>query len=235
VRIRTRLIPVAVAAVVSAGLYAIHLTSPPAKHTVHAPYSTAEALEFMLFSTGRVVADHPDLAKQSPLGTASDAEARTAIESVTRCVDHLDATAGPALTAAFNAADPQRLDSALQRFDAAARRWVSAPYPQDAPCPEPPPPPKYGGEYTDPGGKGWWRMNGEGYLNYVFYGEDFYLVGVTVGGALVISVAGLVALVAAVWATFFWVPVIPSYEFENAPTDFDHQTALAKLARALRS
>jgi len=170
VRIRTRLIPVAVAVVVSAGLYAIHLTSAPPKHTVHAPYSTTEALEFLLFSTGRVVADHPDLAKQSALGTASDAQARTAVESVTRCVDHLDATAGPALTAAFNAADPQRLDGALQRFDAAARRWVSAPYPQDAPCPEPPPPPKYGGEYTDPGGKGWWRMNGEGYLNYVFYG-----------------------------------------------------------------
>lgn len=232
-RIRTHLLPVAVA--VSVGLYAIHPTSPPPRRTVYAPYSTTDALEFLLFSTGRVVADHPDLDKQPALRTVSDAQAQTAVESVTRCVDHLDATAGPALTAAFNAADPQRLDSALQRFDAAARRWITAPYRQDAPCPEPPPPPKYGGEYQDPGGNGWWRMNGEGYLNYILYGEDFYLAAVTVGGALVISVAGLVALAVAVWATFFWVPVLVSYEFENAPTDLDHQTAIAKLARALRS
>jgi hypothetical protein len=83
VRIRTRLIPVAVAVVVSATVYAIHLTSAPPNHTVHAPYSTAEALEFQLFSTGRVVADHPDLAKQPTL-----------------------ATAGPALTAAITVETP---------------------------------------------------------------------------------------------------------------------------------
>lgn len=234
-RARAFLPPVAVAVVVSVALCVVHATSPAPRRVAHARYSTTEILEFLLFSTGRVVAEHPDLNQQKAVTTASDSQAQTTVESVTRCVGHLDAAAGPALTAAFNAADPQQLDGALHRFDAAARRWITAPHKQDDPCPEPPPPPKYGGEYHDPGGSGWWRMNGEGYLNYILYGEDFYVVAVTVGGALVISMAGLVALAAVLWATFFWVPVLVSYEFETTPTDLDHQIAIAKLARALRS
>lgn len=71
----------------------------------------------------------------------SATEARTAVELMSRCIHSIDATAGAALTAAFNAADPQRLDNALQRLDTASRRWITAPHKQEDPCPPPPPPP----------------------------------------------------------------------------------------------
>ena len=235
-RIRTLLPVVALAVVVGVALDAIQASAPPARHAVHATYSATEVLEFLLFSTGRVVADHPELAEpRAPAMLATDSQAHVVAESVSRCVNLMDATAGPALTAAFNAGDPQRIDGAVQRVDAVARRWLTAPYKLDDPCPDPPPPPKYGGEYHDPGGSGWWRMNGEGYLNYIFYGQDFYLVAVTVGGALVISGIGLVAFAVVLWVTAFWVPVVPSYVFENKPTELDHQIAIAKVAQALRS
>lgn len=234
-RIATLIPPVAIAVVVSVAFHATHATSPPTRHVVHDRYSATEILEFLLFSTGRMVTDHPDLDQHRPATALSDSDAHTVIESVTRCIDHLDAAAQPALTAAFNAADPQRLDGALQRFDAAGRRWLTAPYKQDDPCPEPPPPPKLGGEYHDPGGKGSWQANGYGYLYFVFYGADFYAVAFTVGGALIVSLAGAVALIALVAATWLFVPVFITYQFDSAPTDLDRQTAIAKLARALRS
>jgi hypothetical protein len=234
VKVRVLVSLVTLGVVVSVALYAVHATSPSTRHVVRARYSTSEILEFLLFSTGRVVSDHPGLHQQRTVAALADRDAHAAVESVARCVDHLDAAAGPALTAAFNAADPQRLDSALQRLDAAGRRWMTAPH-KEAPCPDPPPPPKYGGESQDPGGKGWWRSNGYGYLYFVFYGADFYAVAFTVGGALILGVAGAVALVVLVAATFLLVPVFITYQFQSTPTDLDHQIAIAKLARELRS
>lgn len=228
------LIPVAVIAVVgSTALYATQVTSTSTRHVVRGPYTTTEVLEFLVFSTGRVVADHPGLDKQRALTKLPDAQARDAVESVTRCVHHLDAAAGPALTAAFNAADPQRLDGALRRFDAAARQWINAPYKLDDPCPPPPPPP-YEGPMQEPG-QGWWRVNGDVDTKYVVFGTDFYAFMYTVGGALAVSFVGLVAELAVVALGLLLVPEFITYEFENTPSELDRQTAIAKLASELRS
>jgi len=238
VKVRRLLSAMAVAVAVSVGLYTVHATSPSAtKYAVAKHYSITDILQFLMFSSGPVISDHPELDDHRPPARLSDSDAHVALESVTRCVNHLDAAAVPALTAAFNAADPQRIDTALHRFDQAAQHWLSGPHKQDAPCPEPPPPPNIGdhGGYQDPGGKGWWRTNGYGYLYYVLYGADFYAVAFTVGGALAISLAAAVALVLLVAATFVFVPVFITYQFAASPTDLDHQTALAKLAKALRS
>jgi hypothetical protein len=48
----------------SVALYAPQVTSTSTRHVMHTPYTTTEVLEFLLFSTGRVVADHPDFDKQ---------------------------------------------------------------------------------------------------------------------------------------------------------------------------
>jgi hypothetical protein len=233
VRVRI-LVPVAVIAVVAgSALYATQVTSMSTRRVVRGPYTTTEVLEFLLFSTGRVVADHPGLDKQRALTKLPDAQARGAVESVTRCVHHIDAAAGPALTAAFNAADPQRLDGALHRFDAAARQWISAPYKQDDPCPPPPPPP-YEGPMQEPG-QGWWRVNGDVDTKYVVFGTDFYAFMYTVGGAFAVSFVGLVAELAVVALGLLLVPEFITYEFENTPTELDRQTAIAKLASELRS
>jgi hypothetical protein len=232
VRSRILITLVAIAVVGSIALYATDATSPSTRHVVHAPYTTTEVLEFFGFSAGRVVADHPDLDQRGAFAIASDSQARFAAESVTGCIHRMDASAGPALTAAFNAADPQRIDGALQRVDAAARRWMTAPYKQDDPCPPPPPPP-YEGPIQEP--DGFWHMTGDIAGNYVLVTDDFYAFAVTVGGALVISWYGLVAVAMVVAAGLFLVPEFITYEFENASTDLDRQTAIAKLAKALRS
>lgn len=126
-RIRALSSLVALGVTVSVTAYAMHAQSPPTRHAVHGRYSSIDVLQFLLFSTGRVVAEHPDLTQPRPGPIPPDSKARTVLETVSRCVDRLDAAAVPALTAAFNAADPQRLDSALQRFDAAGRHWMTAP------------------------------------------------------------------------------------------------------------
>jgi hypothetical protein len=233
--VRTRLLVavLAIAVTGSIALYATQMKSTSTRHVVHGPYTTTEVLEFLLFSTGRVVTDHRDLDKQGALAILPDTQAQAAVESVTRCIHHIDAAAGPALTSAFNVADPQRLDGALQRFDAAAHRWITAPYKQDDPCPPPPPPP-YEGPMKEPG-SGWWRLNGDININYVILGTDFYAFLYTVGGALAVSFLGLVAELAVVAVGLLFVPEFITYEFENTPTDLDRQTAIAKLANALRS
>lgn len=237
-KVRTLLSAITLGVAVSVGLYEVHTTpSPPAKHIAANHYSITDILQFLVFSSGPVITDHPELDEHRPPARLSDRDVQVALESVTHCVNHLDAAAAPALTSAFNAADPQRIDNALQRFDQAAQHWLGAPHKENAPCPEPPPPPNIGdnGGYQDPGGKGWWRTNGYGYLYYVLYGADFYAVGFTVAGAVAISLAAAVALVVLVAATFVFVPVFITYQFAASPTDLDHQTALAKLAKALRS
>jgi hypothetical protein len=238
VRGRFWLPAVALAVTVSVALYAVHATSPStAKHGAVNHYSIDDILQFLVFNTGQVVIDHPDLDEHRPAPRLSARDAHHLLESVTQCVNHLDAAAAPALTSAFNAADPQRIDNALQRFDGVAQHWMSAPHKANAPCPEPPPPPNVGdhGGYQDPGGKGWWRTNGYGYLYFVLYGADFYVVGLTVGGAVAVSLAAAIALIVLVAATIVFVPVFIWYSFQSSPTDLDHQTALAKLARTLRS
>jgi hypothetical protein len=240
VKVRRLLSAMAVAVAVIVGLYTVHATSPSPSATKHIAvhrYSVTEILQFLVFNTGQVIVDHPDLDEHRPAERLSNHDAHNVIESVTRCVNHFDAAAVPALTTAFNAADPQRIDTAVQRFDHAAQHWMSGPHKQNAPCPEPPPPPNIGdhGGYQDPGGKGWWAVNGYGYLYYLLYGADFAGVGVTVALAAAINLVVAVALTVLVAATLVLVPVFITYQFEASPTDLDHQTALAKLAKALRS
>ncbi|MGH3966593.1 MAG: hypothetical protein ACRDTV_00315 [Mycobacterium sp.] len=200
-----------------------------------APYTIAEVLEYLLFFSGRAATDHPALDKPDvkTVTTRSAAEVRSAVELMSRCIYSIDASAGPALTAAFNAADPQRLDTALERLDAAARRWITGPHKQEDPCPPPPPPPS--APPTKDPGSGWWHLNGYGFLNYVFIGEDFYGGWFTVAGFVAISYVGLVAFAAIVVGPFLFVPTFITYEFESMPTDLDRQTAIAKIAQALRS
>lgn len=234
-RIRVVVPVVALTVAVGVAVAGVDAVAPPAKHAVRARYSTADVLEYLMFSKGRVVADHPELAEPRQTPTeATDEQSYTVAETASHCVGLMDGEVGPALSSAFNAGDPQRLDGAIARVDGVVRRWMDAPFKLDAPCPDPPFPPKYGGEYHEPSGKGWWQSNGYGASNYVLIGQDFYAVGVTVGGVLVISALGLVGFVVVLWIAGFWVPVLPSYVFENKPTELDHQIALAKIARALR-
>lgn len=220
-------------------LHAGHPSTASTRRIARAPYTADEVIEFVLLSRGRVVADHPALMKAVPAAghPLPAAKVHAALETVSRCIDRIDASAGPALTAAVNAADPQRLDSALHRFDAAAAHWMVAPHTQDAPCPPPPPPPSTP-SHNDSGG-GWWHLKGFGFLNYigignyVVLGDNFYVGYLTVGIAAVISAALFVAALVAVYVVL--VPILLSYEFDNAPSDLDRQTAIAKIARALRS
>src|SRR5277367_5995474 len=193
-------------------LYASHPSTPSTKRVVHAPYTTDEVIEFVLLSRGRIVADHPALMKAgvAPAPPIPAAKVHTALEIVSRCIDRIDASARPALTTAVKAADPQRLDSALQRFDAAAAHWMVAPHSQDAPCPPPPPPPSTP-SHKDSGG-GWWHLKGFGYLNYIgignyiVLGDNFYVGYLTIGVAAAISVALLVAALVTAWAVL--VPIL---------------------------
>jgi hypothetical protein len=231
---RVRLLACLTATAVAAGaaFYLTHGRPPSSRHVVHAPYTTTEVLEYLLLSTGPVVADHPVLDKPA-VRTApqlSAAKARAAVQSMTGCINHIDASAGPAWTAAFNAADPQRLDRALRRFDAAANRWFTAPYKQDDPCPPPPPPPK-----TVPPSSGPVEVNGWLHVDYLFESYD------TVGGALTLLQVGALVLglltvfVALVFVALVLVPAFIWYEFERAPSDLDRQTEIAKIVQALRS
>jgi hypothetical protein len=197
--------------------------------TVHASYTTTDILEFLAFSAGRVVTDHPTLGETRVAMTLPEGEAHSTAELVTGCIHSIDAAAGPALTAAFNAADPQRLDSALRRIDAATNRWLKAAYKQDDPCPPPPPPPK-----APPSHRSYpIKVNGVGLWNYAVLGEDFLAVWFTYMGVVALGYAALVASFVVVWVAL--VPILVSYQFENLPTDLDRQSAIATIAKTLRS
>lgn len=230
---RARLLACLTVAAVAAGvaLDASHGTPPPNGHVQRAPYTTSEILEYLLLSSGRVVADHHAL-ERPVIGSAhplAPDRARAAVQTVVRCVDRVDAAAGPTLTAAFNAADPQRLDLALHRFDSAANRWLTAPYEQNKPCPPPPPPPKV--KPSDPNTvwleqTGWLHVD---YLveSYVTVAGDFTLWD---AGAIVIGAFTTLALI-----VLLALVVVPTYDFVRAPSDLDRQTGIAKIVQALRS
>src|ERR1700755_2556219 len=105
---RVRLLAGLTAAAVAAAavFYATQGRAPSSRHVVRAPYTTTEVLEYLLLSTGPVVADHPALEKPAVRAAPqlSAAQARDAVQSMTGCIGRIDASAGPALTAAFNAA-----------------------------------------------------------------------------------------------------------------------------------
>jgi hypothetical protein len=230
---RIRIVAPVIATAVAASI-AVYQTSPASqlsRHVVHAPYATTEILEYLLFSAGRVVADYPALDTQKNATSLSDSQARAATESISRCIGSVDATAGPALTEAFNAADAQRLDNALRRFDAAASRWLTASYKQNDPCPPPPPPPSAPTHDTK---LPLW-VNGLGVWDFVFLGWDFYGGALTIGAAGALAAVLLTMVVFVVFATAFLVPAFILYEFEHPPSDLDRQTAIAKIVRALRS
>lgn len=210
-------------------LYAIHPEAPMNRHTVHASYTATDILEFLAFSAGRVVADHPTLGEARVANTLPEGQARSAAEQVTGCIHSIDAAAGPALTAAFNAADPQRLDSALRRIDAATDRWLKAAHKQDDPCPPPPPPPK-----APPSHRSYpIKVNGIGLWNYIVLGENFLAVWFTYMGVVALGYAALVASFVLVWVAL--VPILVTYQFENLPTDLDRQSAIATITKTLRS
>jgi hypothetical protein len=223
----------AVAVAAGIAFYASHGSSLPPKHTSYTSYTTSEILEYLLLSKGKVVTDHPALARQN-FGAAtkvSDARAQNALEAMTRCIDHIDASAAPKLTAAFNAADPHLLDSALRRFDGAARQWLSSSYKQDAPCPPPPPPPS---APADPGSG--WADDDAYYSNeFVFVMADM-LDGAFTGAVLAVIAAGVLTIfMVAIYLAFVLVPVVIWYQFESAPSELDRQTEIAKIVQALRS
>jgi hypothetical protein len=232
-RIRVLVTLVAMAAAGSSVFYATHVASPLTRHVVQSPYTTTEVLEFLVFSTGRVAAEHPALDKQRTVTMLSDTQARAAADSITECIRSIDAAAPTALTKAFNAADPQRLDSALRRFDAAASRWLAAPYKQDDPCPPPPPPPS--APPDNGSAPGWWYVNGYGAWDFVLAGWDFYGGALTLGVVGAIAAALLTMVVLVVFVTAVLVPAFIFYEFEAPPSDLDRQTAIAKIVRALRA
>jgi hypothetical protein len=230
VRLLAGLTAAAVAA--AAAFYATQGRAPSSRHVVRAPYTTTEVVEYLLLSTGPVVADHPVLERPA-VRTApqlSAVKARAAVQSMTGCISRIDASAGPALTSAFNAADPQRLDRALRRFEAAAHRWLTAPYKYDDPCPPPPPPPK-----SVPPSSGPVEVNGWLHVDYIIESYD------TVGGVWTLVQLGALVLgaltvfVALVFVGIVLVPAFIWYEFERAPSDLDRQTEIAKIVQALRS
>lgn len=226
---------VAVAMVGGAALYT-HQSKVPSstRRSTHAPYTTGEVLEFLLLATGRVAKDHPSLENQRPLTAVPEMKTRAAMEVVSRCIDHIDALAMPALTSAFNAADPQRLDGALRRFDVAASRWTTGSYKQNDPCPPPPPPP-YEGPIKGPPTKGWFWQVGDIAGKYVVAGVNFYALMYTIGGAFAVTELAAVAEILLVAVVGLWVPEFFSYQFENAPGDLDRQTILANLTKVLRA
>lgn len=235
IRNRRRLIGCLTAIAAAAGIvfYANHGAATPARNAVHVSYTTTEVLEYLLLSKGKVVADHPALKRPSITSPVdiSDAHAREAVESMTRCIDTFDASAGPTLTAAFNAADPRLLDSALHRFDGAAHRWLSAPYKRNAPCPPPPPPPS---APADPGSG--WADDDAYYSNeFVFVVADM-IDGVFTGAVIGVIGAGLATIfMVVVWILTVLVPAFIWYQFESTPSELDRQTEIAKIVQGLRS
>jgi hypothetical protein len=158
-------------------------------------------------------------------------------ESISGCIRSIDVAAGPALTAAFNTADPQRLDNAVHRFNGAAKRWLTAPHKQGGPCPPPPPPPSAPPEKgSEPG---WWKINGDILAEWLAIGAVVVGAGVsvTVGAVFNVLILSASLLVVAQTAVLvLWIfPAFLSYEFENTPTDLDRQTAIAKIVQALQS
>lgn len=236
-RILVCLVAIAVAA--SIARYATHGPSRLARHAGQIAYTTTDVVEYLAFATGRVAADHPTLGRtdEGAAKTPPAGQLRAVAESVTSCIRSIDAAAAPALTAAFNAADPQRLDSAVHRFNAAAKRWLAAPYKQEVPCPPPPPPPSVP---PDKGSApGWWKINGDILAEWLAIGAVVAAAGVsvTVGAVFNVLVLAMSLLVVSQTAVLvLWIfPAFLSYEFENTPTDLDRQTAIAKIVQALRS
>jgi hypothetical protein len=220
----------AVASVVAAAtLYATRAAPPVMRYRAASDYTTVEVLEYFLLANGRVAAEHPAL-NTPELRLAMPAlggQATVVAESIARCIQSIDATAGPALTAAFNAADAQRLDNALQRMHSATNNWFDSRYKLNDPCPPPPPPPTVQARPMP------FKVKGPAVAYYVFFGADFYAVGVTLGATLVVAEA-ILAFQAAVILELL-VPDFISYEFENTPTELDRQNAVAKIVRALRA
>jgi len=242
--VRARSVVCVVAVVVTGAAcitcYAILPTSRSARHTAPLSYSTTDVVEYLAFATGPVVADHPALARPELGGVKVPpaAQLHAVAVSLTGCIHSLDASAGPALTAAFNAADPQRLDNAVHRFNAAAQRWLTAPYQQDDPCPPPPPPPKSPPPEKN-SDRGWWKVVGDILAYWVLGGAVAVGAGVsvTVGAVFNVLVLAMSLLVVAETGVLVaWIfPAFLSYEFENTPTDLDRQTAIGKVVAALRS
>jgi hypothetical protein len=229
VRARTLICLLTVAAVATVGVYEMRGQSRP-KHYRQLSYTTTDIVEFLSFAEGHVAADHPSLSrpKGDSIKFPRPELLRSIADSVTGCIRSIDAAAGPALTESFNATDPQRLDSAVRRFNDAAKRWLATPYAEGAPCPPPPPPPSTPPHSGGKGGDGFWKVNGKGYLDWLLVGVVAVGAGVsaTVGAVfhlLVLAMGTLIVAETAVVILWLW-PALVSYQFENPPSDLDRQT-----------
>jgi hypothetical protein len=203
-------------------------------------YTTTDIVEFLAFQEGPVATDHPTLARPKADTSMSlqPGQLRAIAQSVTDCIHSLDAAAGRTLAEAFNATDPQRLDTAVRRFNTVSKRWLTTPYKQDGPCPPPPPPPS-APPHSGGDGSGFWWQKGKGLVDWFVVGVVSVLAGasVTVGAVfhlLVLAMGTLVVAETAVVILWLW-PAMLSYEFEDTPSDLDRQTVIAKIVETLRS
>ncbi len=238
-KVRTLFWVLGLVAAASLPIYVDLGTSQPSRPVKKFSYTPTDVVEFLAFQEGPVATDHPALARQDVDKSISlrPGQFRAIAQSVTDCIHSLDAAAGPSLAEAFNSTDPQRLDTAVRRFNMASKRWLTTPFVQGAPCPPPPPPPSVPPRTGD--GSGFWWQKGKGLVDWFVVGVVSIGAGfsVTVGAVfhlLVLAMGTLVVAETAVIILWLW-PPMPSYEFDNIPSDLDRQTAIAKIIEALRS
>lgn len=236
---------VPLAASIVATCLAVYATNTPTGHPGVSParanYSAASIVEYLAFSSGPIVSDHPQI-RRIHMGSAdklTSEQKTTAATWLAGCIDHYDASASSALEFAFNSADPARIDSALMKFDQAANQWLGDSIREaSSPCPPPPSPPNIPpGE----GGSGTVKVSGDIALWHVAAVANVVAAGVsvTVGAVFNVAVAAMAAAVVAatvfVGVALVLVPVLITYQFESTPSPLDRENAIAELARVLRT
>jgi SdpC family antimicrobial peptide len=186
-------------------------------------YTSEDVIELLAFASGPIVDEHPDIVPSSVRSQAPSPTARRkASESIATCLKALDPSIDSDMSAAFQAAEPYRIEGVLGRINAAAEVWQTSP-PLGAPCPPPPAP-------NAPGTSGSNHVKVTGELVAIHVGAAVNVAAafVSVAVALVISVA------AVVFAAFLLVPVAITYQFEVKPSQLDIDESIANIAEALR-
>ena len=214
--------------------------SRPSKTVKKFAYTPTDIVEFLAFQEGPVATDHPALARQKRTNLSRCALVSSELlrsRSPTVSIASMRPQ-GPALAEAFNSTDPQRLDTAVRRFNTASKRWLTTPLRAGGPCPPPPPPPSAAAPQRGDGSGFWWQK-GKGLVDWFVIGVVSVLAGVsvTVGAVfhlLVLAMGTLVVAETAVVILWLW-PAMLSYEFEDTPSDLDRQTVIAKIVETLRS
>lgn len=201
-------------------------------------YSNADIVEFLLFSTGRVVDDHQDRRRMDAGSIANSDKQRQEISiRLANCMQALDPEFDPQFRDGIQSGDPYRFEHSIERFKTDAKTWSSTRTLPRAcpPAPQPPPPPT-----SDGGGGGWFKVQGDVVLWHVVAGANVAAaaVSVTVLGVINVAVAALqaalVATTVVVGAELVFVPILITYQFERQPAQFDTDEAIARLASELK-